>query len=89
MTEGIRYRVLVRDPRVQNFLASGRSGADVTGKATSEEIVERLKAEFGEDSFDEAGTLQWLEAQAPADEGESAVLPLNESHELEIVVQAS
>jgi hypothetical protein len=28
----IRYRVLIRDPRVKNFVATGTDGTDISGK---------------------------------------------------------
>jgi hypothetical protein len=87
MSDLIRYRVLIVDPRVKNFVAAGQDGTNIAGKATSTEIVERLKGDLGEDSFDPARTLEWLEAQDPADAGDAAILPLNDKHELEIVVK--
>jgi hypothetical protein len=89
MTEEIRYRVLIIDPRVKNFVAAGQDGTNITGKATASEIVELLKGDLGEDSFDPARTLEWLEAQDPADAGDAAILPLNDKHELEIVVKSA
>jgi hypothetical protein len=88
MSDEIRYRVLVIDPRVKNFVASSRDGTNITGKATASEIVKRLEADLGPDTFDPARTLEWLEAQDPADAGDAAVLQLNRRHELEIVVKS-
>lgn len=89
MAQEIRWRVLIADPRVQNFVASGRDGSELTGKATAPEIVENLKANLEPESFDPEQTLEWLEAQDPADAGNSATLKLNEDLELEIVVRAA
>lgn len=88
MSDEIRYRVLVIDPRVKNFVASGQDGTNITGKATASEIVKHLEDVLGPDTFDPARTLEWMEAQNPADVGESAVLQLNGKRELEIVVKS-
>ncbi|HEX5762005.1 MAG TPA: hypothetical protein VFY04_02680 [Solirubrobacterales bacterium] len=88
MTQEIRWRVLIADPRVQNFVANGRDGSELTGKAIASEIVETLKANLDLESFEPERTLEWLEAQEPADAGDSATLKLNKDLELEIVVRA-
>lgn len=88
MSDEIRYRVLVIDPRVKNFVASGKDGMNITGKGTAAEIVKRLEAGLGSDTFDPNRTLEWLEAQEPADAGDGVVLQLNAACELEIVVKA-
>jgi hypothetical protein len=88
MSDEIRYRVLVIDPRVKNFVASGQDGTNISGKATAPEIIKRLDGDLGPDAFDSARTFEWLEAQDPADAGDSAVLQLNADRELEIVVKS-
>jgi hypothetical protein len=87
MTQEIRWRVLVADSHVENFVASASDGRELKGKATAPEIIESLKTNLELDSFDPDGTLAWLEAQDPADTGDSATLKLNEDLELEIVVR--
>jgi hypothetical protein len=87
MAQEMKYRVLIIDPHVKNFAASDPEGASLTGKATAPEIVERLEASLGSDAFDPARTLEWLEAQDPADAGDAAVLSLNADRELEIIVK--
>ncbi|HEX6154310.1 MAG TPA: hypothetical protein VFZ19_12385 [Solirubrobacterales bacterium] len=89
MAQEIRYRVLVTDPVVKEWAATRRDGTNFVGKATAAEIVESLKAELGEDSFDPNRTLEWLEAQDPADAGDGALLPLNSDLELEAIVKRS
>jgi hypothetical protein len=83
--EEIRYRVLIRDPRVENFVAGGADGTEISGRATAAEILARLERDLGE-SFDQEATKAWLEVQEPADAGASATLPLTGRLELEIVV---
>jgi hypothetical protein len=89
MNDEIRFRVLVMDPRVKNFVASGHDGTNISGQATAPEIVKRLEADLGSDAFDPSRTLEWLNAQDPADAGDAAVLQLNGKHELEIVVRSA
>lgn len=89
MSDEIRYRVLVLDPRVKNFVASGLNGTDISGKAPAGEVVKRLEADLGEDTFDSGRTLEWLEAQDPAEAGDAATLLLTDRLELEIVVKPS
>jgi hypothetical protein len=88
MSDEFRYRVLIIDPRIKNFVAAGNDGGDISGKATASEIVKRLEADLGSDAFNPARTLEWLEAQDPADAGDAAVLQLNAGRELEIVVKS-
>jgi hypothetical protein len=87
MAREMKYRVLITDPYIKNFAASDPEGASLTGKATATEIVERLEASLGADAFDPARTLEWLEAQDPADAGDAAVLHLNADRELEILIK--
>lgn len=86
--QSIRYRVLYRDPQSPNFVVGGRDGKDIAGEAPSNEIVERITADLGPGAFDPSHVLDWLNSQDPADSGDSVVLPLNDSVQLEIVVRA-
>ncbi len=85
--KSIRYRVLYRDPQTPNFVVGGRDGKDIAGEAPPNEIVERLAIDLGPHAFDPSRTLDWLNSQDPADSSDSAVLPLNDSVQLEVVVR--
>jgi hypothetical protein len=88
VSKEFRYRVTYADGRSSDFAVTGRDFRNIAGKASAPEIIERLKTELSAEDLDTDGILAALESLDPADASESAVLPLSERLQLEVLVRS-